>query len=84
MLEVVEFVSSVNKILSSIDSCIVVVVKSGIVVEEDIKVSLFDTSLPPHNEIKNIKSNLDIRLINKLSQNVRVMYVRTVFFYLDF
>ena len=35
-------------------------------------------------EMNNIKSNPDIRLINKLSQNVRVMCVRTVFFYLDF
>ena len=70
MLEVVEFVSYVDKISSSIDSCIVVVVKSGIVVEEDIKVSLFDTSFPPHNEIKNIRKTVDFRCIMKLSQNM--------------
>ena len=38
-------------------------------VVEDIKVSLFETSLPLQNEIKNIISNLDICFMIKLSQN---------------
>ena len=55
-----------------------VVVESAtvvVVVVDDIKVSLFETSLPPQNEINNIKSNLDMRLIIKLSQSVCLLCV---------
>jgi len=48
-------------------STVVVVVE---VVVDDIKVSLFDTSLPPQNEINSIKSEPNMRLIIKLSQSV--------------
>ena len=51
----------------------VVVESATVVVVDDIKVSLFETSLPPQNDINNIKSNLDIRLIIKLSQSVRLL-----------
>jgi len=57
----------------------VVVVESGtvfVVVEvvvDDIKVSLFDTSLPPQNEINSIKSEPNMRLIIKLSQSICIL-----------
>ena len=46
----------------------VVVEFATMVVVDDIKVSLFETSLPPQNEIKNIKIIPNIRRIIKLSQ----------------
>jgi nucleoside phosphorylase len=49
---------------------VVVVVE---VVVDDIKFSLFDTSLPPQNEINSIKSEPNMRLIIKLSQSVCIL-----------
>ena len=42
---------------------------------DDTNESLFETSLPPQNEIENIKSIPNIRRIIKLSQNVCAMCV---------
>ena len=64
-----------------VESATVVVVVEVVVVVDDIKVSLFETSLPPQNEINNIKSNLDMRLIIKLSQSVCLLCVFCVSFY---
>ena len=61
-----------------------VVVESAtvvVVVVDDIKVSLFETSLPPQNEINNNKSNLDVRLIIKLSQSVCLLCVFLLYIY---
>ena len=41
-----------------------------VVIVDDTNESLFETSLPPQNEIKNIKIIPNIRRIIKLSQNV--------------
>ena len=73
MVVVVEVVEVV------VESATVVVVVEVVEVD-DIKDSLFETSLPPQKEINNIKSNTGIRLIIKLSQNVYVMCVPTGFF----
>ena len=64
-----------------------VVVESAtvvVVVVDDIKVSLFETSLPPQNEINNIKNNLDMRLIIKLSQRVCLLCVFLLYICKDF
>lgn len=49
-----------------VESVTVVVVKSvTIVAVDDIKASLFDISLPPQNEINNIKSELNLCQIGR-------------------
>ena len=54
-----------------VESVTVVIVKSvTVVVVDDFKASLFDISLPPQNEINNIKSEPNLFLIIKLSQSV--------------
>jgi len=62
----------------------VVVEFATMVVVDDIKVSLFETSLPPQNEIDNIISNPNMRLIIKLSQNVPLLCGFLYFSRLDF
>ena len=44
--------------------------EATVVVVDDIKASLFDISLPPQNEINNIKSEPNFCLIIKLSQSL--------------
>ena len=84
VVEVVVESATVVVVVEVVVESATVVVVVEVVVESATVVEVDESSLPPQNEISNNKTNPDMRLIIKLSQNVRVMCVRTVFFYLDF
>jgi len=67
-----------------VESVRVDIVKSvTVVVVDDFKASLFDISLPPQNEINNIKSEPNLCLIIKLSQIVCLLCVFLLFGYIN-